>query len=144
MLAGKAVKEIIRGNPLLNSQSRPFGELLQRALPDNLVFRPLNCAQAGFVERKSVSALEQRPSPRAFPFSVFLLEFPRFELHRTPAKILRSNATKGGENRHAKAGQNLRRNIVKKPGPPPEAAGGFVVQFARLRKQLRLRCAYLF
>src|SRR5207249_8871428 len=91
-----------------------------------------------------VGAAQQRAAPRAFPFSVFLLELPRLELVATPPKIFRGDAMQSREGRDAKARENLWRNLIKKPGPASKRARRLVVQFAAVSKKLQLGRADLF
>src|SRR5205085_6588091 len=98
-------------------------------------------AEAVFIQRKGVGAAQQRAAPRAFPFSVFLLEFPGLELVTTPPKIFRGDAMQSRECRDAKARQNLWRNIIKKSGPASKRARRLIVQFAAVSKKPKLGCA---
>src|SRR5882724_3891450 len=104
MTAGQSIKKIIGGNVLVDRSTRiPIRKILQCALPNHLIFLLINGAQAIFIKRERIGAPQQRASARAFPFSVFLLEFPRFELSATPAEVFRGDAAESGEGRYPQA-----------------------------------------
>src|SRR5258708_28375510 len=97
--------------------SVPIRELLERALPNDLVLVGLKRAEAALIQCKCVGASEQAASAWAFPLSVLLLKVPGLQLGAVPAKVFRRHPMEGSESGHAQPRENLRRDLVKKPGP---------------------------
>src|SRR6185295_14799032 len=97
MTTGHAVQKVIRTGLMFGLASGPLGELIQAALPDDLLFLVFNAAESSFVKCKRVRASQQGASARPFPFSIILFQLPRFEMRAPPPEIFRRDAMKRGE-----------------------------------------------
>lgn len=107
-------------------------------MPQDLVFLIGNGAEAVLVESKGIGASQESAPARAFPFAVFLFQFPGFELAVMPTEILGCDAMQGGESGYAKARKNLGRDVVEISGPTAERARGFVFQIGVVVEKLGL------
>src|SRR5260370_12052590 len=116
--AGQSIKKIIGRNVLVDRSARiPIREILQGALPNHLIFLLINVAQAIFIKRERIGAPQQSTSARPFPFSIFLFQFPGFELSATPPKMFRRDTANPRERRTPQPPQALPRALLKKPCP---------------------------
>src|SRR5687768_16013999 len=120
VLAGDAVQKLVSVELQFGIEGGPFRKLFRSAMPGYMPSMCLNASKACIVQRVGIRALEQRATARPLPFAMLLLQFPRFELSRSPAEIFRRNAVQRRERRHTKARQNVGRNFVEEPRPAPK------------------------